>query len=450
LFGTGWLRPALAFVALAGLASLTGCGGGSGAVQAPGNVVTPPSAITVLPQAQTIYPGTPASFAISGGVPPYQVFSSNSAVLPVAQSVSGNTVVLLANPVSATTAVTITVQDAAAQTAPANIQVAPAVLFPNGLTIVASQGTCGSGAICTGETGTARVQGTGVAGAALAGRQIRFDVVYGAFGIQSTNPAAPLVQTLTVTTDSAGVAQVGIQALVDVTTQPAQLRATDVATGQALIGNFTIVRNQDGAQFLTIIPDTATITGISSTSCSSGIVVDYRIYGGTPPYRVTSSFPGAVSILNSTVAASGGFFEVRTNGTCVDPLTFSILDSAGKQTTATLVNTPGTDSGGGGNSGQGTLLVTPTSFGSSSTPCTGSSFTATISGGVPPYNIAQSSPTPPPLANFPATLASPGTVTFSNLSAGNGIVTTFTFSITDSGSFSPANLATVSITCVGP
>jgi hypothetical protein len=447
LFGTGWLRPALAFAALAGLLSLTGCGGGSGAVQAPGNVVTPPSAITVLPQAQTIYPGTPASFTISGGVPPYQVFSSNSAVLPVAQAVSGNTVVLLANPVSATTAVTITVQDSAAQTAPANVQVAPAVLFPNGVTITPSQGTCGSGAICTGETGTARVQGTGIAGAALAGRQIRFDVVYGAFGILSTNPAAPLVQTLTVTTDTAGVAQVGIQALVDVTTQPAQIRATDVATGQALIGNFTIVRNQDGANFITVIPDTATITS-TTTTCSAGAVVDYRIYGGTPPYRVTSSFPGAVSILNSTVAASGGFFEVRTNGTCVDPLTFSILDSAGKQTTATLTNTPGTGTGGGG--GSSPLVVTPVSQGDNTTSCAGT-FSIAISGGTPPYNISQTSSSNAPfvLANFPNTLAAAGTASFSGLTGTSGTVVTYTFFVTDSA-FSPPTGQNISITCLVP
>jgi hypothetical protein len=445
LFGTGWLRPALAFAALAGLLSLTGCGGGSGAVQAPGNVVSTPSAITVLPQSQTIYPGTPASFTISGGVPPYQAFSSNSAVLPVAQAVAGSSVVLLANPVSATTAVTITVQDSAAQTAPANIQVAPAVLFPNGVVIAASQGTCGSGAICTGETGTARVQGTGIAGAALAGRQIRFDVVYGAFGIQSTNPAAPLVQTLTVTTDAAGVAQVGIQALVDVTTQPAQIRATDVATGQALIGNFTIVRNQDGSQFITVIPDTATITSPTS-SCSAGAVVDYRIYGGTPPYRVTSSFPGAVSILNSTVAASGGFFEVRTNGTCVDPLTFSILDSAGKQTTATLTNSPGSDSGGGG--GTSSLVVTPVNQGDNTTSCAG---TFTISGGTPPYNMSQTSTSVAPyaLANFPNTLAAAGTASFSGLTGPSGSAVTYTFFVSDS-QFSPVTGTDISITCLVP
>jgi hypothetical protein len=444
---TAWIRPAFALLALAGLLSLTACGGGGGSVNGPGTGTPTPTVVTVFPPSQTIYPGSPASFTISGGIPPYRVFSSNSAILPVAQNVIGSDVVLLANAVSASTTVSITVQDSINQSTVTSILVAPAVLFPNGLTITPSQGTCGGNAICTGETGTVRVQGTGIAGAALAGRQIRFDVVYGAFGILSTNPAAPMVQTLTVTTDNAGVAQVGIQALVDVTTQPAQIRAIDVATGQVLIGNFTIVRNQNGAAFITIIPDTATITNGDQAGCSAGAVVDYRVYGGTPPYRVTSSFPGAVSILNSIVAQSGGFFEVRTNGTCVNPLTFSILDSAGKQTTASLINSPGTpDTGGGGGGGGGTLVVTPTTLGGATVSCA-NTFTINISGGTPPYNISQASPASP-LASFPSSLAAPGTASFSGLGGTSGTVVVYTFNVHDG--FSPANNTPVTITCLVP
>ncbi|MEO6929755.1 MAG: hypothetical protein ABI190_11380 [Casimicrobiaceae bacterium] len=431
LLTTSWLRPAFALLALAGLLSLTACGGGGGSVNGPGNVTPTPSVITIFPPTQTVYPGSPATFTVSGGVPPYRVFSSNSAILPVSQNIVGTDVVLLANAVSVATSVTITVQDSINQTAVSSVLVSPAILFPNGLTITASQGTCGGGAICTGETGTVAVQGTGIAGAALAGRQIRFDVVYGAFGIISQNPASPLVQTLTVTTDNAGLAQVGIQALVDVPTQPAQIRATDLTSGQALIGNFTIVRNQDGGSVLTVIPDTATITGADTATCSSGVLVDYRIYGGTPPYRITSSFPTAISILNSIVNVSGGFFEVRTNGSCVNPLTFSILDSAGKQTTASLINSPGTATpgGGGGGGGGSGFLITPTTQGSSATSCN-TTFNVAISGGTPTYNITQLSPTLPQ-AVFPNTLASPGTVSFSGLGGTSGMVANYDFRVQD-------------------
>jgi hypothetical protein len=91
-----------------------------------------------------------------------------------------------------------------------------------------------------------------------------------------------------------------------------------------------------------VIPATATITSASATECTSGFRIDYYIYGGNPPYTVASTFPTAVTLVNSIVTASGKFFEAITNGTCVNPLTFTIVDSAGKQTTATLINELGT------------------------------------------------------------------------------------------------------------
>ncbi len=245
-----------------------------------------------------------------------------------------------------------------------------------------TQSTCGAATLCTGGTGTVKVTATGAGGSALAGRQIRFDVVYGAFGFISTNPATPLVQTITVTTDVAGVAQVGIEALVDVDTQPAQVRATDLTSGQQQVANFTIVRNQDGSSIITVVPSTATITGPDSATCSSGVAVDYRVFGGTPPYHVTASFPQAINIVNSTVANAGDAFEVITNGSCVDPLTFSIVDAAGRQTTATITNKPGTATP------PTALSITPTTQGALTTTCNpGGTYQIAISGANPSYAI---------------------------------------------------------------
>ncbi len=53
---------------------------------------------------------------VTGGVPPYRAFSSNSTVLPVAPTVSNNVLTLLASAVAADTAVTVTIQDAVNQT----------------------------------------------------------------------------------------------------------------------------------------------------------------------------------------------------------------------------------------------------------------------------------------------------------------------------------------------
>jgi hypothetical protein len=118
--------------------------------------------------------------------------------------------------------------------------------------------------------------------------------------------------------------------------------------------------------------------------CSTGIPTDYYIYGGTPPYRVTATFPGAVTLVNSTVNANGGFFEAITNGSCVDPLTFSIVDATGRQTTATLSNVEGSG-----------VAPTPDPLAiSPSTPpaqtCAASSFSFVVSGGTPPYSVTAS------------------------------------------------------------
>ncbi len=110
---------------------------------------------------------------------------------------------------------------------------------------------------------------------------------------------------------------------------------------------------------MSVVPADAIITSATAT-CSSGFRVDYFIYGGTPPYHVTSTFPDAVTLVNSTVAASGGSFEAVTNGQCVDPLVFSIVDAAGLQTTATLHNKP-TAGGGGSTTPPAPIVVTPPS-----------------------------------------------------------------------------------------
>jgi hypothetical protein len=180
---TPWLRPFLTLLALVGALSLAACGGGEGAINNGKPPEPGPTGVTVFPTTSSVYPGTPASLTISGGVPPYRAFTSNSVVLPVSQNVAGNTIVLLANQVAADTTTLVTVQDSVGQTAPASVVVRAALLFPSGLQILPSQPDCGGSNICTGATGTASVQATGNAGSPLAGRQIRFDVVYGAYGI---------------------------------------------------------------------------------------------------------------------------------------------------------------------------------------------------------------------------------------------------------------------------
>src|ERR1700682_2457855 len=293
-----WLRPVLALCALAGLLALGGCGGGSGAPNnpfAPGPVTVGP--LFVLPPTAVVYSHTPATLQVTGGATPYQAFSSNSAVLPVAQNVDTGVIVLIPGEVAADTPVIITVQDAKGQTATSSVTVRPAPLF-NTLTVVPSRTVCGTNAVCSGDTATATVMVSGVAGGGIPNRQVRFDVVLGAFAIQSSNPAQPLVSSLTVVTDGTGTARVVLQAAVNVPTQPAQIRATDLTTGNSVTASFTIVQQTDGSAILSVIPATATITGTFVNQCSSGFRIDYFIDGGPPPDRVLSTLPPAGAVFN--------------------------------------------------------------------------------------------------------------------------------------------------------
>ena len=443
LIGT-WMQPVAALLALAALLGLGGCGGGSGAPNNPyAPVPSVPSALVVLPGAATVYPGTPQTLTAAGGTPPYFAFSSNQAVLPVASSASGSQVLLVANPVDADVTLGITVADSGGQSVPVTVLVKPAPLFA-GLTVLASSNECGSANICSGATGTAAVSARGAAGAAQSGRQIRFDVVYGPYAIQTTSPAAPLAPTLTVVTDLNGVARVGLQAVVDSPTQPAQVRATDLTSGQQVTGNFTVVNNTTTSA-ITVIPPTATINGVYKNECSNGFQIDYFIYGGNPPYRVTSTFPGGVGLFPSTVAASGGSFRATTNGTCVAPLVFSILDAAGKQTTAQLENLPGSADRPVDPPAPPPALTVSAPEGAIAA-CTGKTINVLVAGGTAPYSVALTAPPlPSPTPTItPQPLAAPGFVAITGLtSPGSGSIV-YAFRVVDVAS----SVKSFNITCV--
>jgi hypothetical protein len=430
----GWLRglqTIAGLVAVAGTLVLTGCGGGSGA---PNNFFD--QFMTVTPSPAVAYSGMPIALNINGGSGPFQVTSSNSAVLPI--SVSGRTVVLNANSVAADTAVDVTVKDVGPlinQTqVTVTVSVRPAPLL-NSFTITPNLADCGT-SLCSGQTATASVVVKGPEGGLLAGRPVRFDVIGSSYAIVTNNPAQPLTNSLTVLSDSTGTAAVILKANTNAPTQVAQMSVTDLVSGQTLIGNFTIVQVTDGTQILTIVPDTVTINGPYKGACSTGFATDFYIYGGTPPYRVTSTFPTSISIVNPVVNTNGGFFEAITNGSCVKPLVFTIVDATGRQRTATLNNVEGAADN---PTTPTALAVAPTD--ATDPACTGKTFNFVVFGGTPPYNVKPANGT-----------ATPQTV------ATNGGSTSISGLTTDSGgnavvfldSSSPQKSVIVTITCAIP
>ncbi len=437
---TAWLRPVLMLVSMAGILSLAACGGGSGA---PNNPYAPgpstPTPVTVLPATGTAYPAVPFPLTISGGVSPYTAVSTNPAIVPVSQNVGGNSIVLLAANVESDTAVTITVRDSIGQTATVPIVVRPAPLLPSSVTITGSPACTGGGQLCSGTSGTASVKVTGPGGGGLANRQVRFDVVQGSYAIQSNNPAQPLVQTLTVVTDQNGDALVGLVVPANVTSQLGVIRATELTSGIQVTGQFTIVQQITGTNIVTTIPNgKTTINGPFKGLCSTGVRVTFYVFGGTPPYRVSTNFPDSASVVGTPVGVQGGSFDVITNGACFIGLTFAIVDANGFTVSAppTVDNLPGTED-------QPTepqpLSVTPTSYGSVSSPlvCTGRTFPFTITGTSP---FSASASTPGTVLNPNPVPASPGTLSVSSVPSG---LTTIT--IGDAGR--PQLLRSVSIYC---
>jgi hypothetical protein len=416
-----WLRAFVSLFALAGLAILGGCGGGSGA---PNNPYVPPPVtpgpLAILPTSSVVYANTPGTLDITGGTPPYLVVSSNSAILPVAQSATTGVVVLLPGNVTADTAVTITAQDSAGLSASATVTVRAAPIF-NTLTIKPASSACGTNALCSGQTGTASVTVTGPGGAPIPNRQVRFDVVSGAFSIISNDPATPFVTTLTVVSDQFGNAQVILQAAAGVPTEPAQLRATELTSGDQQTALFTIVQTTNGSAVLSVIPSTITFTGVDNTQCSNNFRADYYIYGGTPPYNVAASPSAPVFLANVPVLTPGGFFTAISNGICTTAsgIVLIITDASGLTTTATFINVPGSAAP-TPPTPPPALVLAPANYSITGCVAGTTQFTFVVAGGTPGYNASSSISTPNPqsIPNAGGTF----TVTWQGPAVGSGVV----------------------------
>ena len=401
-----WASLLAAAILLGLMTLLSGCGGGgaSSAAALP---------LTVIPGAPTVYAyqTTPTYITIRGGVKPFNVYSNNTAVISFNNAtmpgglVPDETIELdgpggkygQVNNVNAATTVNLIVRDAAGTQVTSTVTVNPSSLNST-LTITgdATQTTIcpgGAGVVCSGYQGTASVTATTTTGAPLPGHQVLFQVLdqgakYGFVCNQSlgnclvvSSDSAGHVTGLQTTTDTNGNAYAVIKADANVGTQFATISATDQATGQVLDKQFLI---QGTA--LAAVPASGTwtisLTGVAvaavvgppavaahtdySNSCPGSAAPPtysiYTIYGGSPPYTVSSLSPlvGSVALppapattpastsASVTVASSGGSFLVYwPSDACTDPATtdgtkptytsgtasITVIDSAGARLT---------------------------------------------------------------------------------------------------------------------
>ncbi len=354
---TAWLRPLLTLAALAGVLSLAACGGGNGSPSSAGS--TPNVALAVLPAAPTVYSGTPVTLTVSGGQGPFALSPSDQSVLAVPVSTDGS-FVITPGVVSTDTTVQVTVRDARGTLLTIPVVVKPGTLVntmtlkaddfapvcPNDR-ILSSSPTddVGSTWICSGQTGTVGVRLQNVVGGGLSGRPIKFDVIQGDFQIFTNAAGQPETfgLTYTVPSDQNGNAVVRVRANPDAHQQLVIVQATDVTSGNFVRGIFVIYQFvPGGTNQLQISPDTVTITGPDTQTCSANVAASFFIFGGQPPYTVTNPFPQALTLQQTFVQNSGGGFTVITKGVCVTPATLTVRDAAGHTATATLNNNPGT------------------------------------------------------------------------------------------------------------
>jgi hypothetical protein len=134
-------------------------------------------------------------------------------------------------------------------------------------------------------------------------------------------------------------------------------------------------------------------------------------------------------------------FSIITNGTCVNPLTFSIRDAVGLQTTATLVNIPG--AGAPPTAPPPALNASPGN--QNVAACGGKTVSVLLTGGTLPYNVSAATVNSVTPTVTPSTLTSPGYVQISGMVSPGAGSLVYNFVVADSST--PQQLTSFTITC---
>jgi hypothetical protein len=139
---------------------------------------------------------------------------------------------------------------------------------------------------------------------------------------------------------------VRIRANADAPNQTAILQATDVSSGAFRQVGVVIAQSTGTSPGFFASPTSVTFSGPNAGSCAStvatpGLGATFYIFGGVPPYTITSPSSGLI-VTRDTVSFSGGSFDVRPTGVCLDNIPIVIRDISGHTTTVTVSNVVGT------------------------------------------------------------------------------------------------------------
>ena len=351
------MRNSLIGSALVVLASLLlgSCGGGGAG--SPGPVGGPPQ---ILPEVGTLYGGVEYRFTVGGGRPPYFLSSSEPALAPVPETITGNSfTVTPANPgvydvglpddALPVRTVIFRMRDAIGNTAATSgIQVA--INFMTGYNIsflsncpAPTGGSGGAPSACAGGETLVTMNAT-INGNLHGNREYRFEVVRGPFvwlfpnGQQQGGTIAG--NTVTTRTDHEGDARAIFRVNAGVTTQIGVLRVVDVATGASVNHAFTIGGVSTTGP-LTVIPNAFTFTGATTAQCGTGSA-DFLVFDGAPPYRATSTNPN-VTVTPDRSDENPGRFRIAASNpfVCLSEATVVITDSNGLRETVTVTTEAG-------------------------------------------------------------------------------------------------------------
>lgn len=401
----------LAFIACGAALTLTlaGCGGSSSS--------TPAATTTTLaagPTTFSAFGNTLNIVTITGGTGPYTARSSDSATISVPATVTGASLPITPRNVLANTVVTLTISDRSGATSTVTVTVVPATITTPLIAVASAAGSvCAAennaaitaATLCAGETGSASVMLKDANGAVLANREVRFEVLTFGGTVAPKADSAAFARLATVTTDASGKATVALKADVEVGSEAAFLRATDVVSTHRIDSWFNVLKQTSGVSDLNLVPATGGFTAYYPNECPL-VRREYGISGGRAPFAVT--LPAANTlVLNDgttaaapgagiTVARAGARFTVQSAEatTCATAGSLiTITDALGATSTGTFSIVSGATTRPAATTA---LTLSPPNISMAadvvSTYCTSSNTRYAITGGTGPYLVSTSIP----------------------------------------------------------